>query len=114
MDEEKIFAKDHSIITMRHLMQTILYLLLDLKFYYHNNLVLYYFPASDFSHPIYGKHLVGAKSSRLPAWLMSQQTPFQNPNSPHQRQHALRHAQALFLHATKGFTLILLFSRVGC
>ena len=67
MDKERIFSKHHSIINMRHLTQIILYLLSDLKFYYHNNLVLYYFPASDFPHPIYNKHLVGAKSSRLPA-----------------------------------------------
>lgn len=78
------------------------------------NLVLYYFPDSDFSHPIYNKHLVGAKSSRLPACLMSQQTPFQNPNSPHQRQHAQCHARSLFLHAAKRCTLTLLFSRAVC
>jgi hypothetical protein len=114
MDEERIFPKHHSIINMRHLTQIILYLLLNLKFYYHNNLVLYYFPDSDFSHPIYNKHLVGAKSSRLPACLMSQQTPFQNPNSPHQRQHAQCHARSLFLHAAKRCTLTLLFSRAVC
>lgn len=98
MDEGRRFSKPYSVTNTRHLAQIIVHLLLDLKFYYHNNQVLCCFPTRDFCHPFYNKHLVRAKISGLPTWLMSQQTPFQNPNSPHQRQHAQHHAASPSTH----------------
>jgi hypothetical protein len=83
---------------MRHLTQIIIRPLLDLKFYYLTTIALSCFPTSDFPHTICSKHLVRAKFQGLPIWLMSQQTSFQNPNNPHQRQH---HTQSLFLRAAR-------------